>query len=116
MYVRGVESGVCGFYTTLHTEYCYSCQRCRRLLYSSYSGLSPLPGGKAIYLSFLSWGFSGSLPVSPRGQLCFKMFWDLSNYKGDCTANPQFLNAMGGGAQQPSNSYISTNKVASSIS
>ena len=23
IYVRGVESGVCGFYTTLHTEYCY---------------------------------------------------------------------------------------------
>ena len=28
MYVEGVKSGVCGFYTTLHTEYCYSCQRC----------------------------------------------------------------------------------------
>ena len=48
IYVGGVESGVCGFYTTLHTEYCYSCRRCRRLLYSVYSGLSPLPGGKAI--------------------------------------------------------------------
>ena len=48
--VGGVESGVCGFYATLHTEYCYSCWRCRRLLYSVYSGLSPLPGGKAIYL------------------------------------------------------------------
>ena len=45
MCVGGVESGVCGFYTTLHTEYCYSCQRCQRLLY-----LLPLPGGKAIYL------------------------------------------------------------------
>ena len=33
MYVGGVESGVCGFYTTLHTEYCYSCRRCQRLLY-----------------------------------------------------------------------------------
>ena len=33
MYVEGVESGVCGFYTTLHTEYCYSCWRCQRLLY-----------------------------------------------------------------------------------
>ena len=48
IYVGGVKSGVCGFYTTLHTEYCYSCQRCRRLLYSVYTGLSPLPGGKAI--------------------------------------------------------------------
>ena len=26
----GVKSGVCGFYTTLHTEYCYSCQRYQR--------------------------------------------------------------------------------------
>ena len=33
MYVEDVEDGVCGFYTTLHTEYCYSshsCQRCQR--------------------------------------------------------------------------------------
>ena len=65
MYVRGVESGVCGFYTTLHTEYCYSCRRCQ--MYSVYR--SP-PGGKAIYLSLLPCGFSGSLPVSPRRQLC----------------------------------------------
>ena len=49
MYVGGVESGVCGFYTTLHTEYCYSCRRCQSLLYSVYSGLSPLPRGKAIW-------------------------------------------------------------------
>ena len=27
MYVRGVKSGVCGFYTTVYTEYSYSCQR-----------------------------------------------------------------------------------------
>ena len=69
MYVGGVESGICGFYTTLHTEYCYSCRRCRRLLYSVYSGLSPLPGGRAIYLRFPSWGFSSSPPVSPRRKL-----------------------------------------------
>ena len=43
----GIESGVCGFYTTLHTDYCYSCQRYQRF-YSVYSGLLPLPGGKAI--------------------------------------------------------------------
>ena len=48
MHVGGVESSVYGFYTTVHTEYCYSCRRCRRLLYSVYSGLSPQPGGKAI--------------------------------------------------------------------
>ena len=31
MYVKDVEDGVCGFYATLHTQYCYSshsCQRC----------------------------------------------------------------------------------------
>ena len=25
--VERVKSGVCGFYTTLHTEYCYSCRK-----------------------------------------------------------------------------------------
>ena len=28
MYVGDVESGVCGFYTTVYTEKSYSCQRC----------------------------------------------------------------------------------------
>ena len=29
MYVKDVEDGVCGFYATLHTEYCYSfCYSC----------------------------------------------------------------------------------------
>ena len=32
MYVGGVKSGVCGFYTTLHTKYCYSCRRCQRCI------------------------------------------------------------------------------------
>ena len=40
MYVRGV----CGFYTTLHTEYCYSCWRCRRLMYSVYRAPHPSRG------------------------------------------------------------------------
>ena len=39
------------------------------VLYSVYSGLLPLPGGKAISKT-LSWEFSGSPPVSPRRQLC----------------------------------------------
>ena len=69
MYVGGVESGVCGFYTTLHTEYCYSCRRCRRLMYSVYRAPHP-SGGKAIYLSLLPCGFSSSPPVSLRRQLC----------------------------------------------
>ena len=69
-YVGGVESGVCGSYTTLHTEYCYSCWKCQRLLYCVYSGLLPLPGGKAICLSLPSWWFSCSPLVSSRRQLC----------------------------------------------
>ena len=69
MYVRGVESGVCGFYTTLHTEYCYSCRRCQSFMYSVYRAPHP-SRGKAIYLSLLPCGFSGSPPVSPRRQLC----------------------------------------------
>ena len=43
MYVGGFESGVCGFYTTLHTEYCYSCQRCRRLLYCTLYTVASCP-------------------------------------------------------------------------
>ena len=85
MYVGGVESGVCGFYTTLHTEYCYSCQRCQRL-YSVYSGLSPLPGGKAISAFHL-----GGLAVhhwSVQGG-SFVKFLGLVNYKGDCRQDAQ---------------------------
>ena len=67
MYVGGVESGVCGFYTTLHTEYCYSCQRCR--MYSVCRAPHP-SRAKAIYLSLLPCGFSSSPPVSSRRQLC----------------------------------------------
>ena len=40
------------------------------------------PRGKAP-LNPPSCGFSGSPPSSQGRQLCFKMFWDLSNYKGD---------------------------------
>ena len=69
MYVQGVESSVCGFYTTLHTEYCYSCRRCQGYCTLYTRPLTP-PGGKAIYLSLLPCGFSGSPPVSPRRQLC----------------------------------------------
>ena len=78
------------------------------LLYSVYR--APCPSReKAIYLSLAPCGFSGSPPCSPRRQLCLKMFWDLSNYKGDCRQDAQqspILKCYGGG-QQPSNSYIS---------
>ena len=71
MYVRGVKSGVCGFYTTLHTEYCYSCQRCQRLLYCTLYTVASRPARREGYcVSLPSWGFSCSPLVSLRRQLC----------------------------------------------
>ena len=47
--VERVESGVCGFYATLHTELLNLLLMSKgSKVYSEYSGLSPLPGGKAI--------------------------------------------------------------------
>ena len=47
--VERVKSGVCGFYTTLHTELLNLLLMSKGLkVYPVYSGLSPLPGGKAI--------------------------------------------------------------------
>ena len=47
--VERVKSGVCGFYATLHTELLNLLLMSKGLkVYSVYSGLSPLPGGKAI--------------------------------------------------------------------
>ena len=47
--VERVESGVCGFYATLHTELLNLLLMSKgSKVYSVYSGLSPLPGGKAI--------------------------------------------------------------------
>ena len=65
--VERVKSGVCGFYTTLHTELLNLLLMSKgSKVYSVYSSLSPLPGG----LSLLSWGFSCSPLVSLRRQLC----------------------------------------------
>ena len=44
-HVTQVERGICGFYATLHTELLKSKGS---KVYSVYSGLSPLPGEKAI--------------------------------------------------------------------
>ena len=75
--VERVESGVCGFYATLHTEYCYSfcysCQKGRKcqILCTLLCIQWPLaPARREGYLSLLSWWFSGSPPVSLRRQLC----------------------------------------------
>ena len=65
--VKRVESGVCSFYTTLHTE----LLNLLLMLKDKKCTLAPHPSrGKAIYLSLPPCGFSGSPPVSPRRQLC----------------------------------------------
>ena len=47
--VERVESGVGGFYVTLHTELLNLLLMSKgSKVYSLYSGLSPLPGGKAM--------------------------------------------------------------------
>ena len=109
MYVGGVESGVCGFYTTLHTEYCYSCWRCWRLLYCTLYTVATHPcqegrllcepsifGGLAVH----HWSVWGGSFVKFLGT-CQLQGW----LQARCTANPQFLKLKG--TQQPGNSYIS---------
>ena len=47
--LKRVKSGVCGFYATLHTELLNLLLMSKgSKVYSVYSGLSLLPGGKAI--------------------------------------------------------------------
>ena len=47
--VERVKSGVCSFYAALHTELLNLLLMSKGLkVYSVYSGLLPLPGGKAI--------------------------------------------------------------------
>ena len=52
MYVKNIEDGVCGFYTTLHTELLnlLLMSKVSKMsnMYSVYSGLLTLPAGKAI--------------------------------------------------------------------
>ena len=85
-HVKGVESGVCGSYTTLYIWVMLLMSKGLKV-YSVYSGLSPLPGGKAIV-----WAFRlGGLAVyhwSVRGG-SFVKFLGLVNYKGDCRQDAQ---------------------------
>ena len=67
MYVGGVESGVCGFYTTLHTEYSLLMSEVSKVILLCIQW--PLtPSRREGYLSLPSWGFSCSPLVSPRRQ------------------------------------------------
>ena len=66
MYVKGVKSGVCGFYTTLYTEYRFNGTHVEGVK-SVLCIQSPPPGEKAALLTF----------------------WDLSNYKGSFRQDAQ---------------------------
>ena len=118
--VERVKSGVCSFYATLHTEYCYSLwYSCRKVqkyqipcTVLCIQGLSPLQGGKAIYLkAFCLVGLAVHHQSVQGGS--FVNFLGLVKLQGWLqarrTANPQFLKLRG--AWQPSNSYISTTKL-----
>ena len=68
--VERVESGVCSFYATLHTELLNLLLMSKGLKVYLYTGPLTPPGRKAIYLSLPSCGFNSSPPVSPKRQLC----------------------------------------------
>ena len=76
MFVKTVNTGVCGSYTSLYTEY---SEVVKTLLYCVYRGLWPLLGGKAsCYLKSLSYlGVLTFSPVSLRRQL-IPHYLDLS--------------------------------------
>ena len=65
MFVKTVDTGVCGSYTTLYTEYCEVLE-----LYSTLHKVASHPSKGEGYLEILlSYGFNCS-PVSLRRQLC----------------------------------------------
>ena len=71
--VKRVESSVCGFYVTLHTEYCNITQfvtHVESVKYSVYRASRPSKGEGYLFESLPSCGFSCSPPVSLRRQLC----------------------------------------------
>ena len=103
MYVRGVESGVCGFHTTLHTEYCYSCQRCQRCIVLCIQWPLAPARREGYLLQYSIWkSFRlGGLAVHHQsvGGGSFVNFLGLVKLQGwlqaRCTANPQFLKLRG---------------------
>ena len=61
IYVEDIKDGVCGFYTTLHTEYCYSSHsnvediKDAKYYCTLYTGPLGPPGGKASNLPSALW-------------------------------------------------------------
>ena len=89
--VERVESGVCSFYATLHTELLNLLLMSKgskgSKVYSVYSGLLPLPGGKVIVWFFHLRGLAIHHWSVPGGS--FVRFLGLVNYKGDCRQDTQ---------------------------
>ena len=91
-HVTQVESGVCGFYATLHTEYCNVTQfvthveRVKSVKYSVYRVSHPCQEGRLFEPSILG----GQLfTTSQSKEAALLTFLDLSNYKGDCRQDAQ---------------------------
>ena len=79
MHVKGVECGVCDFYTTLYTVYWYSVthlEGVKSVLYSEYR--DPLEERLIVAISPV-----GIAVCQSKVEALF-IFWDLSSYKGDC--------------------------------
>ena len=83
MYVKGVEDGVCGFYTALTAHrvlllisLMLKVSKMSNTMYSVYTAASCTCQEGRLYVtvqylkSLPSWGFSDSPPISLRRQLC----------------------------------------------
>ena len=93
MYVEDLEDGVCSFYATLHTEYCYSSHSCLKMskmpntIVLCIQGPSPLQGGRLFIWAFHPVGLVVHNQSVWGGS--FVNFLGLDNYKGDCRQDAQ---------------------------
>ena len=88
MYVRGVESGVCDFYTTLHRVLLLMLE-VSKVNVLCIQGPSPLQGGRLFIWAFRPVGLAVH-HQSVRGG-SFVNFLGLDNYKGDCRQDAQSI-------------------------
>ena len=68
MYVGGVKSGVCGFYTTLLLM--LEVSKVSKVNVLCIQGPFPLQEGRLFIWAFCPVGLAVHAPVSPRRQLC----------------------------------------------
>ena len=87
MYVGGVESGVCGFYTTLQNRVLLLMSEVSKVNVLCIQGPSPIQGGRLFIWAFRPVGLAFH-HQSVRGG-SFVNFLGLDNYKGDCRQDAQ---------------------------